>query len=438
MNQKILCSAVRNYSFCSSFSRRFFHHSGIMTSDSSTSWFEQARFIPPDAIFALTAKYVADSFPKKVNLGQGTYRDGNGQPWVLPSVRKAREQLLTQGLNHEYLPILGLASFRNATTKLVLGSELYAQKQSQIATCQSLSGTGSLHLAGLLLRACHGQPKVYIPSPTWSNHHQVFGSLGFPCESFIYYDPETRDLDLQSYFSMLDRAEPNSIVIIHACAHNPTGCDPTKEQWREIARLMKERQLFPLFDAAYLGFNSGNLDEDAYPIRLFIGEMGMEAGVCVSFAKNMGLYGERVGCFMLATHTTQAATNTQSMLEMLQRSEVSNPPGFGAKIASQVLESEELKQMWYADMVTMSDRIRSMRKALYDHLLALETPGSWNHLIRQSGMFGFLGLSPEVVVKLREQYHVYMADNSRVSIAGLNEGNVEYVANSIAEVLKGN
>ena len=165
---------------------------------------------------------------------------------------------------------------------------------SQIASCQSLSGTGALHLAGLLLRACRETlPKVYIPAPTWSNHHQVFSSLGFPCESFQYYDPATRDLDVESYYSMLRRAEPNSVVILHACAHNPTGCDPSREQWREIARLMKERRLFPLFDAAYLGFNSGNFDEDAFAIRLFIGEMGMEAGVCVSFAKNMGLYGRR-------------------------------------------------------------------------------------------------------------------------------------------------
>ncbi|KAJ5083085.1 aminotransferase [Penicillium argentinense] len=378
-----------------------------MTTSSNSSWFDQARFIPPDAIFALTAQYLADTCPQKVNLGQGTYRDAHGHPWVLPSVNKARETLLARGLNHEYLPILGLADFREATAKLVLGSDLFTVQRSRVATCQSLSGTGSLHLAGLLLRACHDRPpKVYIPSPTWSNHHQVFGSLGFPCDSFKYYDHETRDLDLQSYFAMLDQAEPNSVVILHACAHNPTGCDPSKEQWREIARRMKERQLFPLFDAAYLGFNSGNLDEDAYPIRLFIGEMGMEAGVCVSFAKNMGLYGERVGCFLLATNTTETATNTQSMLEMLQRSEVSNPPGFGAKIASRVLGSDELKQMWYADMVTMSDRIRSMRTALYNHLNTFE------------------------------QYHVYMADNSRISIAGLNEGNVEYVARSIAEVLR--
>ncbi|KAJ5538881.1 Aspartate aminotransferase [Penicillium frequentans] len=403
----------------------------------TSSWFNQAQFIPPDAIFALTAQYQADPFPQKVNLGQGTYRDEEGKPWVLPSVNKARECLRTKGLQHEYLPILGLQSFREETAKIVLGAELFKEQASKIATCQSLSGTGALHLAGLLLRACHTKlPKFYIPEPTWSNHHQVFQSLGFPCESFKYYDHEMKSLDIESYYSMLRQAEPNSVVILHACAHNPTGCDPSKEQWREIAQLMKARQLFPLFDSAYLGFNSGNFDEDAFAIRLFLGEMQMEAGVCVSFAKNMGLYGERVGCILMSTVDRQVAVNMQSMLEMLQRSEVSNPPAFGAKIASQVLGNDELKQMWFQDMMTMSGRIRAMRAALYEKLIFFGAPGSWEHLIQQSGMFGFLGLSHEVVLKLREQHHVYVADNSRISIAGLNAGNVEYVARSITQCLR--
>ncbi|CAG8197444.1 unnamed protein product [Penicillium salamii] len=419
----------------------------------SPSWFDQAHFIPPDAIFALTAQYVADTFPQKVNLGQGTYRDENGNPWVLPSVRKSRE-ILSQKLYHEYLPIVGLASFRQEAAKLALGPELFAKQQDKLATCQSLSGTGALHLAGLLLRAGRtSRPKIYIPEPTWSNHHQVFASLGFECETFQYYNPETKDLDIDSYYAALKAAEPNSVVIIHACAHNPTGCDPSKEQWRELADIFKERQLFPLFDAAYLGFNSGNVDNDAFAIRLFIEETKLEAGVCLSFAKNMGLYGERVGCFLLATSTEDTAVKTQSMLEMLQRSEVSNPPAYGAKIASTILGDDTLRQAWHDDLSTMSDRIRSMRRALYDRLVSsgkrsdnnpgrttltrgAGAPGSWEHLIRQSGMFGFLGLSPDIVLKLREQYHIYMAGNSRISIAGLNEENVAYVGDSITECLK--
>ncbi|KZF23865.1 aromatic-amino-acid aminotransferase [Xylona heveae TC161] len=409
------------------------------TAAPAQSLFQTAPYIPPDAIFALTADYLADPSPKKVNLGQGTYRDSNGQPWVLPSVRKSRQILQDQQLNHEYLPILGHAGFRKAAAKLVLGNSLYQPLEKKIASCQSLSGTGALHLAGLLLRYCRGTsetPTVYIPTPTWSNHFQVYSSLGFKCQPFKYYDSDRKGLDFESYISALKSAEPNSIVILHACAHNPTGCDPSQEQWREIGATMKERQLFPLFDAAYLGFNSGNVDNDAFAIRYFVQELKMEIGLCLSFAKNMGLYGERVGCCFVVTETESAAKNTQSVLEMLQRSEISNPPAYGAKIVTTILEDEELTQLWFQDLITMSSRIRSMREALYNHLNTHKAAGTWEHLIQQSGMFGFLGLSPEVVRTLKEQYHIYMADNSRISIAGLNPSNVEYVAQSIAECLK--
>ncbi|GMF73695.1 unnamed protein product [Aspergillus oryzae] len=306
--------------------------------EASASFFEAASYIPPDAIFALTAEYNADTFAQKVNLGQGTYRDENGQPWTLADFA---------------CPI-----------------EYQILINNQLAICQSLSGTGALHLAGLLLRSVRSPlPKVYIPSPTWSNHGQVFSSLGFQCETFQYYDAEKRDIDIEAYYSALRAAEPNSVVIIHACAHNPTGCDPSKEQWKQIGSIMKERKLFPLFDAAYLGFNSGNVDDDAFAMRYFIDELQMEAGGCLSFAKNMGLYGERVGCLFFSAGTEKAATNTQSVLEMLQRSEVSNPPAYGAMIASAILGDETLKEMWYADLITMSGRIRSMRQALYDGLI---------------------------------------------------------------------
>ncbi|PWY76071.1 aromatic-amino-acid aminotransferase [Aspergillus sclerotioniger CBS 115572] len=411
----------------------------MTSTETPPSFFKATRYIPPDSIFALTAEYNLDPSPEKVNLGQGTYRDKNGQPWVLPSVQKSREILLTQGLNHEYLPILGLQSFRDNATRMALGPDLYERIQSRVSTCQALSGTGSLHTAGLLLRSCRSPllPKIYIPSPTWSNHHQVFSSLGFVCESFTYYDPVLRSLDIESYYSALRNADPGSVVILHACAHNPTGCDPSKSQWKELGHIIKERGLFPLFDAAYLGFNSGNVDEDAFAIRYFADELGLEVGVCLSFAKNMGLYGERTGCLFLVTRTEETAMNTQSTLEMLQRAEVSNPPAYGAKIAATILSSPELKDLWYKDLETMSGRIRDMRVALYDALIKHGVPGNWDHLIRQSGMFGFLGLESDVVLRLKEDYHIYMAGNSRVSIAGLNEGNVEYVGRSIAECLRG-
>ncbi|PYH92385.1 aromatic-amino-acid aminotransferase [Aspergillus ellipticus CBS 707.79] len=405
---------------------------------SNPSFFSSAPFIPADAIFALTAEYTADKHPQKVNLGQGTYRDSTGQPWVLAAVQKSREVLLNQGLNHEYLPILGLQTFRQEASKLALGGEIYDRVQDRLATCQSLSGTGALHLAGLLLRSCRAPlPKIYIPAPTWSNHHQVFSSLGFECISFPYYSATSKSLDMETYLATLNGCPENSVVILHACAHNPTGCDPSREEWKTIGKAMKERKLFPVFDAAYLGFNSGNVDDDAFAIRYFVGELELEVGVCLSFAKNMGLYGERTGCVFFVSNAAQAATNTQSVLEMLQRSEVSNPPAYGAKIAATVLTDPELKALWYKDLETMSGRIRAMRVALFEGLNGHGAPGNWDHLVRQSGMFGFLGLSPEVVLRLKEKYHIYMADNSRISIAGLNPGNVDYVARSIAGCLRG-
>ncbi|GAB1217362.1 hypothetical protein ATERTT37_006601 [Aspergillus terreus] len=326
-----------------------------------------APYVPPDAIFALTAEYLADPFPQKVNLGQGAYRESKAQPWVLPSVARSRQLIFEQGLQHEYLPILGLAEFRE-------------------------------HAAALAL--------VYIPEPTWSNHHLVFSTLGFECQSFRYYDPATKTMDMDSYRATLYSARPGSIVILHACAHNPTGLDPTHDQWMEIGQIMKQRDLFPLFDAAYLGFNSGDVDHDAFAIRHFIHELELEAAVCLSFAKNMGLYGERVGCLVLATATEHAATNSQSLLEYLQRSEISNPPAFGARIAARILGDEALRAAWFEDLKTMSARIQAMRRALYDHLAR------------------------------NEKHHIYMASNSRISIAGLNPENVEYVARCIVEVLQ--
>ncbi|KAL4735380.1 pyridoxal phosphate-dependent transferase [Aspergillus similis] len=409
----------------------------------SPSIFSTAPYIPPDAIFALTAEYNADPSPVKVNLGQGTYRDDYGLPWVLPSVQEARRILIGKGLVHEYLPILGLKGLRNEAARLVFGGG-YTAVAEKLATSQTISGTGSLHLAGSLIRYCTlrekgrdavASRKVYIPSPTWSNHHLLFSSLGFTVNQFSYYNSAARSLDIDSYLATLRSADPGSVVVLHACAHNPTGLDPDTEQWKQIGDIVRERQLFPVFDAAYLGFNSGDYDKDVWAIRYFVNELKVECAVCLSFAKNMGLYGERVGALIIATADPVLAKNAQSVLESLQRSEISNPPAFGAKIAETILSDDRLKRVWFRDLKTMSGRIAEMRRALFDGLSRYASAHSWKHLVRQSGMFGFLGLERQVVRALKDEYHIYMAENSRISIAGLNTGNVDYVARSIGEVL---
>ncbi|TIA11668.1 aromatic-amino-acid aminotransferase [Aureobasidium pullulans] len=351
------------------------------TTEEVASVFANAPLIPADEMFALAADFKLDQHQNKVNLGPGSDKDENGQPWILPSVAMSRRIIAEQGLYHEYLPILGSPEFRTEVAKLVLGDTGYQVKESKIASGQTISGTGALHMAGLFLKR--------------------FSSL-------------------------------SNDVYISACAYNPTGCDPSREQWREIAGLIKARGLFPLFDAAYLGFNSGNIDDDAFAIRHFINDLGLEAIVSVSFAKNMG---ERVGCLLLVSSTEEAAKNSQSALESLTRIEFSNPPAYGARIAATILQDTELVAQWHKDLVTMSSRIADIRGALYQSL-SKQTEQDWTHIIRQSGMFGFLGLSPVVVRRLRDGYHIYMAESSRISIAGLNPGNVEYVASCIVRCLQ--
>ncbi|KAJ0302195.1 hypothetical protein COL5a_010032 [Colletotrichum fioriniae] len=398
-----------------------------------TSAFEQAEFIPPDAIFDVTRRYVADTDPNKVNLGQGTYRDENGQPWILPSVRLAEASLGEPG--HEYLPIAGFKPFRDEAVKLVFSSTK-AFAENRVASCQSLSGTGALLLAGLALKKAAAHIKtIYITDPTWSNHELLFASLGFEVKHLPYY--KDRAFDFDGYISTLKAADPaTSAVILHACAHNPTGCDPSQEQWKQIASAIIERNIFPVFDSAYLGFNSGSVDDDAWAIRYFVDELGLEAAVCMSFAKNMGLYGERVGAVTFVADTAERTKTVNSILENVQRATVSNPPAYGARIAAAVLGTPDVKEQWAKDLVTMSGRIRAMRKKVYDELVRLQTPGDWSHIVKQSGMFGYTGITKTQVQHLEEKYHVYMADTSRISIAGLNEKNVEYFAKALDETVR--
>lgn len=382
------------------------------------SIFANATFIPPDAIFDVTRRYLADTSPDKVNLGQGTYRDENGKSWVLPSVRMAKEQL---GLNvdHEYLPIAGLKAFRDEAVKLVFqGSKPLDEGRvspnrefcfkdnpltsCQIASCQSLSGTGALLLAGLALKQANaGITTIYITNPTWSNHDLLFSRLGFQVKQLPYYNDGA--FDFENFLSTLNSANSTSAVVLHACAHNPTGCDPSQDQWRKIAAVIQERGIFPIFDSAYLGFNSGSVDEDAWAIRYFTEDLGLEASVCMSFAKNMGLYGERTGLVIYITNTAETARTMGSILENVQRATVSNPPAYGAKVAAAVIGTPSIREQWEKDLITMSGRIRSMRQALYDELTRLKTPGNWTHLIKQSGMFGYTGISPEQVVYLESK-----------------------------------
>lgn len=404
------------------------------------SW-QQVPLAPPDSIFQLTAAYKADTFPEKVNVGVGAYRDDDNKPWVLPVVRKATEILLNDPtLDHEYLPITGLPDFTSAAAKLILGADSPAIKEGRVASVQTISGTGANHLGALFLSrfySFNGLPTAGLSNPTWANHHAIFKNVGIAPRDYPYYDPATIGLAYEPLLADLRAAPRNSIYLLHACAHNPTGVDPTPEQWAAIADIFLELGHYAFFDCAYQGFASGDLEKDASAVRYFV-ERGVPLLVCQSFAKNAGLYGERVGGLHVVAASKEEADRVKSQLSVLQRSEISNPPSHGARIVSLILNNPELFEEWKRDIKTMAHRIIAMREQLYDLLTnELKTPGKWNHITDQIGMFSFTGLNPEQSKALIAKAHIYLTANGRISMAGLNSKNIRYFAESVDKVVRG-
>ncbi|KAI9692964.1 MAG: Aspartate aminotransferase, cytoplasmic [Bathelium mastoideum] len=398
---------------------------------------------PEDPLFGLMAAYRKDTSDKKVDLGIGAYRDDNAKPWILPVVKHADEKLHADpDLNHEYLPIAGLADFTTASQKLILGADSPAIKEQRVRSLQTISGTGAVHLGALFLAKFYkpGQDRtVYLSSPTWVNHNQIFSNVNLPIKTYPYFSTKTKGLDFDGMIDAIDKAPEGSIIVLHACAHNPTGVDPTQAQWEQIAKTIRAKNHFPFFDCAYQGFASGDLARDAWAVRYFV-EQGFELCIAQSYAKNFGLYGERAGCFHFLTSPASDASDTAnrvaSQLFILQRSEISNPPAYGARIASLVLNDKALFAEWEANLRTMSGRIIDMRQHLRTKLEQLGTPGTWNHITDQIGMFSFTGLTEQQVLRLREEFHVYLTKNGRISMAGLNTRNVDYFAKAVDQVVR--
>ncbi|KAI1815333.1 PLP-dependent transferase [Poronia punctata] len=403
---------------------------------------ERVPQAPEDAVFGLMRAYKADDYPNKIDLSVGAYRDNNAKPWVLPVVKKADEILRNDpNLDHEYGPIAGIPAFTTKAAELILGgADSPAIKEKRVTSVQTISGTGACHLGALFLAKFYpGNKQVYLSNPTWANHNQIFSNVSIPVAEYPYFHKETRGLDFEGMKKALVNATDRSVILLHACAHNPTGVDPTLEQWKEIANIMREKKHFPFFDCAYQGFASGDLMKDNAAVRLFV-EQGFELVIAQSFAKNFGIYGERAGCFHFvaspAPDASATATRIASQLAILQRSEISNPPLYGARIVSTVLNDGTLFAEWEENLRTMSGRIIDMRKALRSKLEALGTPGTWNHITEQIGMFSFTGLNEKQVLKLREEAHVYMTKNGRISMAGLNENNIDYFVKAVDKAVR--
>ncbi|XP_075390455.1 aspartate aminotransferase, cytoplasmic [Tenrec ecaudatus] len=405
------------------------------------SVFAEVPQAPPVLVFKLTADFREDPHPHKVNLGVGAYRTDDCQPWVLPVVRKVQQRIASDSsLNHEYLPILGLADFRTLASRLALGDDSPALKAKRVGAVQSLGGTGALRIgAEFLARWYNGvnnkATPVYVSSPTWENHNAVFAAAGFnDIRSYRYWDAEKRGLDLQGLLNDMENAPEFSIFVLHACAHNPTGTDPTPDQWKQIATVMKRRFLFPFFDSAYQGFASGDLERDAWAVRYFVSE-DFELFCAQSFSKNFGLYNERVGNLTVVGKESESIVRVLSQMEKIVRITWSNPPAQGARIVAYTLSDPGLFKEWTGNVKTMAERILTMRTELRARLEALKTPGTWNHITEQIGMFSFTGLNPKQVEYMINEKHIYLLPSGRINMCGLTTKNLDYVATSIHEAI---
>lgn len=360
--------------------------------------------------------------------------DNQGKPYVLPSVRTAEEKVVMSKLDKEYAGITGVPSFTKAAAVLAYGADSAPIKEDRVAITQTISGTGALRVGGAFMQRWYPHGKaIYIPTPSWANHKAVFHDSGLEVKQYKYYNKDTIGLDFEGMIADLKAAPNKSIVLLHACAHNPTGIDPTQEQWQQISQLVKEKEHYPFFDMAYQGFASGNTDQDAYPVRKFI-EDGHGMVLCQSFAKNMGLYGERVGAFSIVCESAEEKKRIDSQIKILVRPLYSNPPVHGARIASEILNNPELNKQWLGEVKGMADRIIEMRALLKKHLEELGSRHNWDHITNQIGMFAYTGLKPEQMDQLAKEHSVYATKDGRISVAGITTGNVKRLAESIHKV----
>lgn len=406
-----------------------------------SSIFTEVPLAAPVAVFKLTADFREDPSPNKVNLGVGAYRTDECKPWVLPVVRKV-EKLIAEddSLNHEYLPILGLPEFRSSASKIALGEDSPAILDKRVGAVQCLGGTGALKIGAEFLRRFHNgnnntKTPVYVSSPTWENHNAVFTNAGFEdIRSYKYWDAEKRGLNLSGFLSDLESAPEHSIFVLHACAHNPTGTDPKPDEWKKIAEVMKKRNLFAFFDSAYQGFASGNLEKDAWAIRYFVSQ-GFELFCAQSFSKNFGLYNERVGNLTVVAKDADNLSRVLSQMEKIVRITWSNPPSQGARVVGITLNTPDLFAEWKDNVKTMAERVLLMRAELKAKLKALGTPGTWEHITDQIGMFSFTGLNPKQVEYMVKEKHIYLMASGRINMCGLTTKNIDYVAESIHEAV---
>ena len=397
------------------------------------SLFSAVEMAPRDPILGLNEQFNADTNPAKVNLGVGVYFDDNGKLPLLQCVREAEKAMMEAPKPHGYLPIDGIAAYDLAVKALVFGADSEPVKSGRIATIQALGGTGGLKVGADFLKKLNPGAKVLISDPSWENHRALFTNAGFTVESYRYYDAAKRGLDFAGMLADLNAAVDGTVVVLHACCHNPTGYDITPAQWDQVIATVKAKNLVPFLDMAYQGFGYG-LKEDGAVIGKFVAA-GLLFFVATSFSKSFSLYGERVGALSVLCENKEEASRVLSQLKVVIRTNYSNPPTHGGAIVTAVLSTPELRALWEKELGEMRVRIKAMRQKLVDGLKAAGIKQDMRFITQQIGMFSYSGLNKDQMVRLRAEFGVYGTDTGRMCVAALNSKNVDYVCAAIAKVI---
>ena len=388
---------------------------------------------PRDPILGITEAFNADKNPNKVNLGVGVYYDDNGKVPLLECVRRAEAQLVEKAAPRSYLPIDGIAAYDKVVQELVFGADSAVIQEKRAITVQALGGTGALKLGADFLKRIAPNAQVFISDPSWENHRALFEFAGFAVNNYAYYDAATRGVNFSGMLKALKEMPSGSIVVLHACCHNPTGADLTEAQWTDVIQVVTQRGLIPFLDMAYQGFGDG-IAEDGKVVRRFA-EAGGSLFVSNSFSKSFSLYGERVGALSIVTASADEAARVLSQLKRVVRTNYSNPPTHGGQVVAMTLATPELRKLWEEELAGMRVRIREMRQALVSKLKEKTPSQNFDFVIQQRGMFSYSGLTKEQVGRLREEFSIYAVDTGRICVAALNSHNIDAVATGIAKVL---
>lgn len=399
------------------------------------SFFANVELVPGDPILGLTEAYNADSRPTKVNLGVGIYYDESGRIPLLRAVKQIEQQLAAEAKPRGYLPIDGLPAYTQATRELVFGKDSPLLAAGRVTAAQTVGGSGALRVGADVLKKLLPHATVALSNPSWENHRAVFSAAGFEVVEYSYFDPATHGVNFDALLADLGKLDAGTVVLLHACCHNPTGADLTVTQWKQVAQLLKDRQLFPFIDMAYQGFDKG-IEQDGAAVRI-IAEAGIDSFIVAnSYSKSFSLYGERVGALSMVAPTAADAKAVQSQVKRVIRTIYSSPSTHGAALVAGVLTNPELRAMWEQELTEMRERIHALRQGLVEKLAAAGAP-QFGFINEQAGMFSYSGLSREQVERLRDEFGIYAVGTGRICVAALNQNNLEYVAKAVATVAKG-